>query len=65
MPRFHYSFPQEMRGWSNGPARRRMHRQVAVPPPSHLRDYVASMVRLALTLLLGTAALIVLRLLTS
>ncbi len=63
MPRSQYSVPQAVRGWSSGPARHLLHRHIAVQPPSHLRDYVSSMLRLALTLALGGAAIIVIRLL--
>jgi hypothetical protein len=42
-----------------------MHRQVAAPQPSHLRDYVASMLRLALTLVLAAAAIMIIHLLTT
>jgi hypothetical protein len=65
MPRSHYSSPQEVHGWSSGTARHLMYRQVALEPPNHLRDYVASMLRLALTLLLGAAAAMIIHVLTT
>jgi hypothetical protein len=63
MPRSRYSVPQDVRGWSSEPARHLMHRHFALPPSSHLRDYVTSMLRLALTLAFGGAAIIVIRVL--